>query len=181
MISSLLTLSLLLSPHGTPDKFWLTQGDANAEGSRPAVVEGVLLGEDATSYHVRVKGGEVWLPRAQVAKVEKDALTVEAIERLETEEKEKRQEAAKAAEAEAKPAPEGEKAASEAPAAKSDAAKPVEQAQEEQPARFDPVRGRFQPGTAPARQSPLRALEASYEASGDRAVLKELRRARRAK
>ena len=80
-----------------------------------------------------------------------------------------------------KPAPEGEKAAAEAPAAKSDAAKPAEEAPEEQPARFDPVRGRFGPGTAPVRQSPVHALEASYEASGDRAVLKELRRARRAK
>lgn len=185
----LLTVTLLLLPGTAPDKFWLdSAAGANAEGSRPAVVEGVLLGEDATSYHVRVAGGEIWLPKSQVVKVEKDGLTVEALEQQEKAHKEEAQKegtqkAEAAPVAEAAPAP-ADKAAGAVEAADAAASKPVEPEAapaEEIPARYDAIRGRFVPGSAPTQTDYLRELEAAYAASGNRAVLRELRRARRAR
>jgi len=76
---TLLMLSLL-TLGAQPDKFWLAEPDAHAvEGSSPRLIEGVLLDQTDTQYHLRVDGGEVWLDKKAVVKVEKDALTVEQI------------------------------------------------------------------------------------------------------
>ena len=59
------------------DKFWLGDPDKQTvEGSAPDVIEGVLIDENATSYHIRVVGGEIVLSKKQVVKVEKDDLTL---------------------------------------------------------------------------------------------------------
>ena len=81
----LLCASLALSPVAKADKFWLQipgQGEA-VEGSLPPVIEGVILDQTDTSYHLRVVGGELWLTKSQVLRVDKDAMTVASIEKAE--------------------------------------------------------------------------------------------------
>lgn len=80
------TASLLFSPLAHADKFWLrteTPQEQAVEGSRPDVIDGVVLDQDDTTYHLRVAGGELWLPKARVAKVEADGLSVAALEQQE--------------------------------------------------------------------------------------------------
>src|SRR5262249_42310896 len=68
-----LLAALALAPASTPDKFWLEPPDRKVavEGSLPAVIEGVLLDQTDKQYHVRVVGGELWLDKAKVVKLEK--------------------------------------------------------------------------------------------------------------
>ena len=80
-IPFLLSLGLLLHPASAPDKFWMS------EAPDAAVIEGSLLDEDATHYHLRVQGSEIWLLKARVLRIEKDGLSVEAIAQREQEAK----------------------------------------------------------------------------------------------
>ena len=76
----------LFAPLAHADKFYLGSADdaaKMAEDSSPNMISGVLLKEDDTFYTLRVEGGEMQLQKALVYKVEKDTLTVAAIEALE--------------------------------------------------------------------------------------------------
>lgn len=53
------------------------------EGSTPATLVGALIGEDDTTYTLRVEGGEVTLPKDSVWKVEGSAPTLASIEESE--------------------------------------------------------------------------------------------------
>ena len=82
----LIVCTLLLSVPAKADKFWLEDPESHknaAAGSSPAVIEGVLLSEDADGYHVRTVGGEVVLAKKSVFKIEKDGLTLDAIVKAE--------------------------------------------------------------------------------------------------
>lgn len=193
MLSSTLLLlaSLWASPHGasswsSPDKFWFEAPEAaQVEGSAPACVEGVLLDETDDAYHVRVVGGEVWLPKAQVVKVEKDRLTIQRIERAEQKAAE---DAAKAAAA--SPPATGEAGLDEIAA--EDAAPPCCDPQQELavveefveaapvvPPYYDPVLHVLRVDPACSDWTLIRDLELAYEVTRDRTYLKLLRVMRR--
>ncbi len=77
------TAAAALQPSLLADRFHLTsQQEASraAEGSSPDAIEGVLLGEEDGMYRLRVVGGEMWLAKSAVQRIEKDALTVADIE-----------------------------------------------------------------------------------------------------
>jgi hypothetical protein len=72
------------------DKFWLSDPAApQNSGGSPEVLDGVLLAESDEGYHVRIVGGEILLPKKSVFKIEKDALSLEAIVRAEQDSAEK--------------------------------------------------------------------------------------------
>ena len=170
-----------------PDKFWLepqTSGGPAVEGSQPAVLEGVLLDESPTHYHVRVLGGEIWLAKKDVHHVEKDALDVATLERREHEAQSAQSPKGKPEEASAKKEPtQAKPAATPAAAPKQGAGTEAPQGSAAAPqapkTEFDPVLG----VVGPARdkpQSKAATLEAEYRRSGDREVLKDLRQIGRA-
>lgn len=190
----LTVLAALHAPNANPDTFWvLAQKGADAQPIR-----GALIAEDATHYHVRVEGGELWLEKATVQRVEKDDLTVEAIQQKEQEKKQK--DAAPApvadtAEAAAKPA---EAQAVEAAEAGGDPAKPAAQPAEPAPAasneaqdpaaeaviaemvvRYDPVLHRINGGAAMQAAMRIDELRLAYQRTRSPELRKELRRARR--
>lgn len=81
---ALLSLFALSSP-AHADRIWFgTEADAKkwSEG-QPQVVEGKILEETTDSYVVRIEGGVVTIAKAMVLKVEKDALTVQDVEKRE--------------------------------------------------------------------------------------------------
>ncbi len=176
-----------------PDKFWLDDGkQANTEASAPRCIEGVLLPDsDDTTFHIRVEGGELWLPKAMVVKVEKDGLTVATIQASERKAQEERAAQAKADAAAQAAAAAAAKNAAPAVAKPEDAdvveavlAEPAEVELDdvtfvEDRPRYDPVLHTFHG----ARQSPdqklLRDLELAYELTHDRSYLKMLRKLRR--
>lgn len=87
-ILTLTLAALALAAPAQADTFWFSDPAARQdapEGSQPDCIVGVLLGEDADGYRVRVVGGEVLLPKAAVVKIDKDDLTVAAIEQAERE------------------------------------------------------------------------------------------------
>ncbi|GDY03592.1 hypothetical protein LBMAG49_29210 [Planctomycetota bacterium] len=67
------------------DKFWLGSAEpkGQAQGSSPDCIDGVLLDESASHYHLRVVFGEVWLAKNRVLSIDKNDLSVEAIQKLE--------------------------------------------------------------------------------------------------
>ncbi len=81
-ILPLIAGSVLLCAPAKADKFWMadpkTEQNAPA-GSSPNYIEGVLVASSDEGYHVRIVGGEIVLPKASVFKIEKDALTLDAI------------------------------------------------------------------------------------------------------
>ncbi|MGE3174783.1 MAG: hypothetical protein AB7O97_19290 [Planctomycetota bacterium] len=193
MLSSTLLLlaSLWASPHGEsswsrPDKFWFEAPEAaQVEGSAPAFVEGVLLDETDDAYHVRVVGGEVWLPKAQVVKVEKDRLTTQRIERAEQKAAE---DAQKAAAESAPPAGEGEVDEVATEVAEPPCCDPHEElAVVEEfvatapvvPPHYDPVLHVLRVDPACSDWTLIRDLELAYEVTRDRTYIKLLRVMRR--
>jgi hypothetical protein len=81
---SLCVCAALFAVPAKADKFWLSDPAApQNSGGSPEVLEGVLLAESDEGYHVRIVGGEILLPKKSVFKVEKDALSLEAIVRAE--------------------------------------------------------------------------------------------------
>lgn len=187
MMLPLLFAAALSCSHAAPDTFWvLAKKDSKAE---PEAIRGALLDESASHYHVRVEGGELWLEKALVQRVEKDDLTVDAIQKLEQDKREK---------AKAQPAEAG---ATEAAAEKGEASKPqdavvgeaapavpadtqpeaVPAAQEpkDEGPRYDPVLHRMTGGRSAADARRIEQLREEYRATRSQETRKELRRARR--
>lgn len=77
--------ALLFALPAKADKFWLaeTSNTPANQASTPNFVEGVLMEETDGMYVLRVVGGEMRLPKSSVSKVEKDGLTIGAIEQAE--------------------------------------------------------------------------------------------------
>lgn len=177
-----LLAALLLQPAARADKFWFESPDAKdrVEGSLPAVVEGVLLGEQDGQYWIRVVGGEIRVPKALVVKIESDSLTVAAIEAQEHMAAQAAAErAALAQEARAR----REAAAAEAVARRSEAAPAPETptfAEGVAPVRvFDPVIGALRTAQPISDYDLMRDLELAYSMTGDRSYVKLLRKMRR--
>ncbi|MBK8098234.1 MAG: hypothetical protein IPK26_14070 [Planctomycetes bacterium] len=178
---SLVLAALLLAPAARADKFYLgTAEEAKkvAEGSNPTTIEGVLLAETDTHYHIRVVGGEVVLEKKGVFKVEKDAMTVADIVKVEKDLADK-----SAAEAKARDASKPVEAAGAGLRGK-----PVEAAvggeavadgkpAVGEPAGFDPVVGKVVGGDAAL----IDEVEAAWTLTKDRKYLKLLRKLRRAR
>lgn len=170
--------ALLFALPAKADKFWFSDPAARqaAEGSLPDMIAGVLLSADADTYRIRTVGGELVLAKKSVVRVEKDGLTVEAIERAEKDaadalaaanrERELRRQIG---------AKEREIRAAEA-AVKKGAKKPVDaSAPTTDPApTFDPVLDVAKPRDG--RGDELRRL---FEETGDRDLLRALRLHRR--
>ncbi|MBL8734457.1 MAG: hypothetical protein JNN13_18925 [Planctomycetes bacterium] len=175
-------VALLMALPAKADKFWLSDpADPKVEpGSSPNVIEGVLLAENDDGYHVRVVGGELFLAKKGVFKVEKDSLSLDDIGKAE-------QQAA-----EANNAAEHERAAAEAAArranqvrvaeasarkeaAKVDAAE-AEPAPASGPAGYDPVVGR---ATGASQADLVRDAQVAWTLTKDRRYLKLLRQLRR--
>lgn len=175
-------LALLLALPAKADKFWLSDpADPKVEaGSSPNVIEGVLIAENDDGYHVRVVGGELFLAKKAVFKVEKDSLSLDDISKAE-------QQAA-----EANAAAERERAAAEAASRRANqvrvaeasaskaAAKVVaadaEPAPAAEPAGYDPVVGR---ATGTSQADLLRDAQVAWTLTKDRRYLKLLRQLRR--
>lgn len=181
-----LLLSVLATAHGqpaSPDTFWVLPAkspkDAQAEPIR-----GALIAEDATHYHVRVEGGELWIEKKLVQRVEKDALTVEEIAKKEQEKRDSKTESATeptAVEAATKPA---EAAPSEAatpaaePAADAAPATAPQQDAADTP-RYDPVLHRMSGTSGATSAQRIAELREAYRITRSQETRKELRRARR--
>ena len=183
LIPSLLVLATYVLPVGSPDTFWLEPPPARdavaVEGNQPRAIEGVLLDQDGDSYHIRVAGGEIWLPKAQVVKVDKTGLTVADLERSERQAAERRAAEAKA-EAEA-PAP-----AVVEPAPRAKPAVVVEVEERESASAeacamgYDPVLGVARCWAEGACHYQLMLdLDLAYEATRDRDYIRLLRKLRR--
>lgn len=83
---ALLSLGLsVLAPSVSADKFYFgtAQEAEKLQAGTPDVVEGVLLREENGTYVIRVEGGEIHVPKDSIYKIEKDDLTVAAIEQRE--------------------------------------------------------------------------------------------------
>lgn len=179
-------LALALQAPAKADKFWLSDPAAKqqaAEGSAPAVIEGVLIAESDEGYHVRIVGGEVLLPKKAVFRIEKDGLSVEAIVQQELA-------AAKAAAApaEAKAAPAATtKRAGKHPARATDAAArkaaDAPAAAAPTPAQeptYDPVLHRATPAPGTTSHAELMAeAQLAWTLTRDRRYMTLLRRLRR--
>ena len=179
-----LLLSVFAAAHGhaaSPDTFWVlpakSQKDAEAEPIR-----GALIAEDATHYHVRVEGGELWIEKKLVQRVEKDALTVEEIAKKEQEKRAAKTEPTPEAKpVEASPV---EAATKPAQASAAEATTPVaEAAADAAPAaetpRYDPVLHRMSGTNGAAAAQRIAELREAYRITRSQETRKELRRARR--
>lgn len=186
-----LLLSVLAAAHGhatSPDTFWVLPAkspkDAQAEPIR-----GALIAEDATHYQVRVEGGELWIEKKLVQRIEKDALTVEEIAKKELEKRAAKKEptpeanpdASSAAEAMTKPAqsapveattPVAEPVVDAAPAAE------PQQSAVDMP-RYDPVLHRMSGTDGAVASQRIAELREAYRITRSQETRKELRRARR--
>jgi hypothetical protein len=175
--------ALLLALPAKADKFWFsdpaTAKNAPA-GSSPDCLQGVLISEDATSYHIRVVGGELVLAKKSVVKVEKDGLTLENIQKSEKD----AADALALANKERTLKQELDRKERELRAVEASArhgnARPVEASAprpEVAPPTFDPVLGVARGVSDVATQLELKRL---YEETGDQSYLTDLRRLRRA-
>ena len=177
-----------LQPANAPDTFWVLAAN-HQKDDKPEPIRGALLGEDATHYHVRVEGGELWIEKALVQRVEKDELTVEAIQQKE----QQKRDAAKA-EPVSQPAAEAATAASDATAKPAEAAAAKKEAEaaptpaaaadasvatDEAAPRYDPVLHRMTGSAMASARERLEELRAAYRATRSPMLRKELRRARR--
>ena len=165
-----------LQPSLLADRFHLaSQQDASraTEGSSPDAIEGVLLGEEDGMYRLRVVGGEMWLAKSSVQRVEKDALTVADVEA-----REKAQATAAATPAQnavEATARRSDKAAADAVVAPAPAAAPAPVR-----VRFDPVLGTMvDPAELMADAVLERELAFAYTMTKDRRYIRLLRQLRR--
>lgn len=167
---------LAFQPQLHADRFHLASAQEEskaAEGSSPSIIEGVLLGEENGMYRLRVVGGEMWLAKSSVQRVEKDALTVADVEA-----REKAQAAAattpaqNAVEATAR---RSDKAAADAVVAPAPVAAPAPVR-----VRFDPVLGTMvDPAELMADAMLERELAFAYTMTKDRRYIRLLRQLRR--
>jgi len=168
-----------LQPSLLADRFHLaSQQDASraTEGSSPDAIEGVLLGEEDGMYRLRVVGGEMWLAKSAVQRIEKDALTVADIEA-----REKQQ-----AEAAAKSGGANAGTPTDATARRSDrtavdaVTPPTAEIPAPARARFDPVLGTMvDPAEFMADAMLERELSFAYTMTKDRRYIRLLRQLRR--
>jgi hypothetical protein len=177
-----LLAALALAPLARADRFWLENPEQKdrVEGSLPAVIDGVILDQTDKQYHVRVVGGEVWLDKARVVRLEKDALTLQAITQAEAE----HLKASQAAEHDARQARAAEAAAHAERQRPVDAtAQPVPQPApapvEDSGLVYDPVLHVLRPARGIPTDEVRRELELAYQQTGDRSILKTLRILRR--
>ena len=173
--------ALLFTPLAHADKFWLgteTPQEKAVDGNRPDCIEGVVLDQDADTWHLRVAGGELWLQKARVSRVEADGLTVAALEqqekdaapRLADAERERERDQAMWQEATASRRAQAAEAAFER--GQGQAAAPAQP----EPA-FDPVLG---VGSAQMGDDTLlRDLAVAYRLTNDKRYIKTLRMLRR--
>jgi len=177
-----LLAALALAPLARADRFWFEAPEQKdrVPGSLPAVIDGVLLDQTDKQFHVRVVGGEVWLDKARVVRVEKDGLTLEAIAQQEAE----HLKASAAAEHEARQA-----RAAEA-SAHAEHQRPVDATANAQPAPqpapveesglvYDPTLHVLRPVRGIPTPELRRELELAYQQTGDREIIKILRILRR--
>lgn len=180
-----LCVGALFAAPAKADKFWFSDpSQQTVEGAAPDMLEGVLLEEDAVSYHVRVVGGEVVIGKQRVFRIEKDGLTVEAIAAAE-----------KDLQAKAKPELErqalaratarAERRAAEASARRTDvraadaSAPTAGQVRIPVEASFDPVVGVASPAVALSKAELQRELQAAWTLTKERRYLEALRKVRR--
>lgn len=182
MRSTLFTLlALCLGAEARADKYWLTDADTAKPGHE--VLDAVLLRETATTYHLRLVGGEIELPKSRVWKVERDGLTVARIEAQEL----ALRTAAEAADAErraeqqAEPPPPTRGEPVEASAVRE---RPAPPAPATAPAKTTPAKGYYDPilrryVRAPGELSPTelrRELQFAYRMTRDPRYLAALRK-----
>lgn len=171
--------ALLFALPAKADKFWLSDPAENAEaGSSPNVIDGVLVAENDDGYQIRVVGGEVFLAKKSVFKVEKDGLSLDDIAKAE----QKAADASAAAErerlmAQAAAARAAKVKVAEASAGRSEA-KAVDAAEMKvpAPAGFDPVVRRT---TGTPQSDLVRDAQVAWSLTKDRRYLKILRQLRR--
>jgi len=172
--------AVVFAPVAKADKFWLVRPDAQAkmvEGSDPDVIQGVLIAEDQKTYHLRIVGGELFLDKARVFRVEKDGLTIDAVvgkekadaDRLAAADRERQLKAAAPA-----PRVAAGRTAVDAAARRVEAS-PVGQPPE--PA-YDPVIHRLAPVNGLSDRELYRELELAYTVTRDQRYLKLLRKLR---
>lgn len=175
--------ALLFAVPAKADKFWLSDPAEQAkaaEGSSPDVIEGVLLEETDAGYRIRVVGGELILPKASVFKIEKDAMTAEAVAKAEV----KAREASAAADLERRTAQEQMRSTRRARAAEASARREaratdaaMSPAQASPASSYDPILGI---ATGPASNYVmLRDAQVMWEQTRDRRYLKLVRQLRR--
>ena len=172
--------ALLFALPAKADKFWLSDPAAQKGApatSSPDLIHGVLLGEDADGYHIRIVGGEVVLPKKLVFKVEKDDLTLDAITKSEKDAAEALAAADKERALQQQVARKERQLKAAEAAAKRSETKPAEAAAPKAVAvdAFDPALGVAVLG----RGDLMREAQLAYEATGDRSYLKALRQLRR--
>ena len=168
-----------LQPSLLADRFHLaSQQDASraTEGSSPDAIEGVLLGEEDGMYRLRVVGGEMWLAKSAVQRIEKDALTVADIEA-----REKQQSEAASKSGGAKDGTPAEATARKGDRAAADAVVPAAPpAPTQARSRFDPVLGTMvAPAEFMADAMLERELAFAYTMTKDRRYIRLLRQLRR--
>ncbi len=182
-IFTLTACALLFTLPCKADKFWLSDPAASKNAptdSSPDCIEGVLIAEDADGYHIRIVGGELLLAKKGVFKVEKDALTLDAIVKAEQDG------------AEALAAANKERGLQQQIAKKEREIKVAEAAAKK---GGQPVDGTFRKTAAPAEASfdavvdalpavmsrgdLLRETQLAYELTKDRSYLRALRQLRR--
>lgn len=173
--------ALLISPLAHADKFWLDTPNAKEQAvadSRPDVLVGVVLDQDADYYHLRVAGGEVWLQKSRVVKVEADGLTVAGIEQQEA------GDAARLAAAEQERERDQAQWQEASASRRAQAAEASFDRSEGQPAPVQQPEAVYDPvlqvsGSGIGYQALLRDLELAYRLTGDRRYIKSLRVMRR--
>ncbi len=174
-----LLLSLAaLAGHAKADKFWLEDPAVAAKaeaGSLPAVVDGVLVAEKDGIYEIRTVGGTLFLPKASVFRIDRDELTVAAIETAEKD----AAAALEAADQERRMLAEAVRRdrnlrAAEASARRSEAPRAAAPAPQAVEASYDPVLD-----IVVNSPDPLRDLQIAFGQTRDRAYIKALRKLRR--
>lgn len=181
----LCVLALFTAP-AKADKFWFSDpAQQTVEGAAPDMLQGVLLEQDATSYHVRVVGGEVVIAKSRVVKIEKDGLTVDAIVAAEKDQAAKAKPeqdrlalARAAARAERRAVQAAEASARRSAPRAADAATPAQVRIPAEPS-FDPTVGVASPAAALSKAELQRELQTAWTLTKDRRYLEALRKVRR--
>lgn len=161
-----LTALAVLAPAAHADRFYVGDPKRDQADGQAEFVHGVLLREQEGQYVIRVVGGEMWLDKARVHRIEKDDLTIARVEQLEREEAEKvaaaneRRLAVQAAQAEAR-----QRLRAEAAAAEASAQREIEARADEMTIAvdFDTLVPRFQPSKEVLRRLDLVKLSREIE------------------
>ena len=173
-----LSAALTFAPAVEPDKFWLETPErkGSVEGTSPAVIDGVLLDQNDKQFHIRVVGGEIWLDKAKVVRVEKDNLTIDDIVKAEQQQREH----LLAADRERQQAQAADASAHGSRGQPVEAvAKPEPAPEAQTPRVYDPVLHVLGPLQNLPNPELKRELELAYELTNDHTYIKLLRLLRR--